>query len=498
MSDTKKPKIFISYSHEDEEWKDFIELKLQALNCFDIWYDRDIRLGEEWFRKIKEETYKTNIVVMLVSDHFLTSDFIEKEEIPVFVERAKNESIMLVPLIISSCAWEEYNWLSSRQGYPIDNNPLDLFQVQHHLTFDKCPKISKQATIFAKRVKKEYFDDCVKDTIEVENNLDKIVTYLIRSKITPKILKSTAKPYLEPLYQRELASKTTLRDIIDYLDNHNKNPLYCIVKELFENDDTFIEEWLDKNSDTECKKVVIDKEDLKDRIIVDFEPVAGRENNNKYNIYINYYFKGRFKANQEPTFKNLILKDDSIQDVKKELLDILYDEVEFYEHIDFILPKKLLLLDIKLWSIEDEVNYIKKCFINNIKITFHIRERLDFRGKIWSLHDTLLDKTIGEALSIMEDPKDECKDNSKIGLKYHFVPNKTLYENFFDRVKRKPIAIRCTKEDDLENYKNWMKSKDTIQIKDLKEEIDKEECKCITLIWDDPNIPLKPKEGVTQ
>jgi len=491
MPEIKKPKIFISYSHEDEKWKDFIKLKLKALDCFDIWHDRDLRLGEEWFEKIKEETYKTDIVVMLVSDNFLTSDFIANEEIPVFVERTKKESIMLVPLIISHCQWEEYNWFSSRQGYPIDNKPLDSFQVQHHLTFNKCPKINEQATLLAKRIKQEYFDDNKKVITEIEDDLSKIVSFLIKSKITLQTLKSTAKQYLQPIYQRELESKTTLKDIIDHLDNHDKNPLYCVVKELFKDDDEFIKQWLENNKHNNCQKVTIASEDktLEDSIVVDFETVAGKKN--RYNVYIKYFLNGMFQSNDEEVFSEISIDET----FKQDFVNYLYSDIKNIDNLEIFLPKELLLLDIKQWN-SDKRNRLTRKYNVNI----HLRDRATSREKYkenllikWNQQITKFqNQTIKTALKEMTNSDDETtKDTKEIGIWYLYKPTVDI---FYDDNLFTFISVRG---DDLDSIRIlWDTIKGTMKLQGLKNYIDHDDRKDITLIWDDPNIPLKPTQGI--
>jgi TIR domain len=50
-----KPKVFISYSHQDEGWKDKLvaHLKVAAREGgFDLWNDRRIPAGADWRGKI--------------------------------------------------------------------------------------------------------------------------------------------------------------------------------------------------------------------------------------------------------------------------------------------------------------------------------------------------------------------------------------------------------------------------------------------------------------
>jgi hypothetical protein len=54
-----RPSTFISYSHKDEDWKDRILLRLgiaQKQELFDVWDDRRIEGGENWFKAITKTT----------------------------------------------------------------------------------------------------------------------------------------------------------------------------------------------------------------------------------------------------------------------------------------------------------------------------------------------------------------------------------------------------------------------------------------------------------
>ncbi len=77
--------IFISYSHKDEEWKDKLVTHLRVLeiegSCT-LWDDRKIKVGNDWFPEIEKALNEAQIVIMLITANFLTSNFIRKEEVP--------------------------------------------------------------------------------------------------------------------------------------------------------------------------------------------------------------------------------------------------------------------------------------------------------------------------------------------------------------------------------------------------------------------------------
>ena len=79
-----RPLIFISYSHRDEDWKDRILLHLgvaQKQERFDLWDDRRIKGGEDWFEATTNTIDAGCVNILLVSANSLTSNFILYEQI---------------------------------------------------------------------------------------------------------------------------------------------------------------------------------------------------------------------------------------------------------------------------------------------------------------------------------------------------------------------------------------------------------------------------------
>jgi hypothetical protein len=135
-----KPTIFISYSHNDEAWKDRIMTHLGVLaqeGLLDTWDDRRIGAGEDWKKEIEDALKTASVAVLLVSADFLTSKFILGEEVPKLLERREKEELKIFPLIIRPCAWKQVKWLSRMNLRPRDGKPLmggNEFQIETDLT----------------------------------------------------------------------------------------------------------------------------------------------------------------------------------------------------------------------------------------------------------------------------------------------------------------------------------------------------------------------------
>ena len=82
------PTLFISYSHQDEAWKDRLQKQLAFLKIRLIsWDDRNISGGADWKSEIHEAMNQANLAILLVTPDFLCSEFISTVEVPRLLER---------------------------------------------------------------------------------------------------------------------------------------------------------------------------------------------------------------------------------------------------------------------------------------------------------------------------------------------------------------------------------------------------------------------------
>lgn len=118
-----QPRIFISYSHEDEEWLsdllDYLEIAFEEY-AFELFTDKQIEPGEDWEQRIREAIEKATIAILLVSVKSLRSDYIRRMEIPYLQEKA----LPIIPIIVRPCPWEQLSWLKAMKVLPKDGQPL--------------------------------------------------------------------------------------------------------------------------------------------------------------------------------------------------------------------------------------------------------------------------------------------------------------------------------------------------------------------------------------
>jgi len=124
----KDIRVFISYSHKDEAWKDMLVTHFKPFvhqGDIVLWDDRKIGTGSEWYPAIKEQIDKADIAICLISADYLASDFINKEEIPDLQRRRQDEGMLLLPLLLSPCPWKGVRWLKGIQMFPRDGLSLE-------------------------------------------------------------------------------------------------------------------------------------------------------------------------------------------------------------------------------------------------------------------------------------------------------------------------------------------------------------------------------------
>jgi hypothetical protein len=118
--------VFISYSHEDRDWLDRLDVFLKPYKKRDlnVWSDPYIKVGDKWRRNISVALSRTCVAVLLVTPDFLASDFICDEELPPLLQGADEGSITLVPIPISFSDTEISPLARYQFAHPPDD-PLD-------------------------------------------------------------------------------------------------------------------------------------------------------------------------------------------------------------------------------------------------------------------------------------------------------------------------------------------------------------------------------------
>lgn len=133
-------KLFISYSHPDGA---YIEAFLRFMaplrdnGRLEMWYDRNITAGDDFWAKIDAHLADRDVVCLFISSHYLASGAC-KEEMKRAYEMQKTKGIAVVPIILSNCLWLEDERLKRSLALPTDGKPVANFNNQDDAWMDVC------------------------------------------------------------------------------------------------------------------------------------------------------------------------------------------------------------------------------------------------------------------------------------------------------------------------------------------------------------------------
>jgi hypothetical protein len=150
-------KIFISYSHKDEIFKDELVTMLAGLQrrgIVDAWQDRQIEAGDEWNKSIQDAMNDCDLALLLVSPDYIASHFIQGEEQPKLLQRHREMQLRVIPIIVRPCPWQSEPVLKDLQALPKDGKAVITFSKERG---ERDQVWTDIATVIEKRAKAKTF-----------------------------------------------------------------------------------------------------------------------------------------------------------------------------------------------------------------------------------------------------------------------------------------------------------------------------------------------------
>jgi O-acetyl-ADP-ribose deacetylase (regulator of RNase III) len=128
---TKGPvPVFVSYSHDDERSRKKLGKHLSPLvrqGLISIWHDRMIRAGTNWEDAIDERLETARVVLLLVSDGFVSSGYCYGREMKRAMERRKRGEAEVIPVLLKPVSLHGLP-LETLQALPRDGKPTTLWK----------------------------------------------------------------------------------------------------------------------------------------------------------------------------------------------------------------------------------------------------------------------------------------------------------------------------------------------------------------------------------
>jgi hypothetical protein len=119
-------RVFISYSHKDENLRDQLEVQLSMLKrqgLIEVWHDRRLLAGDHLDWTICKELDDADVILLLVSPDFLASDYCYNIEKGRALERHREGTARLISVILRPCEWQRTD-LAQYLVTPTDGVPI--------------------------------------------------------------------------------------------------------------------------------------------------------------------------------------------------------------------------------------------------------------------------------------------------------------------------------------------------------------------------------------
>jgi hypothetical protein len=138
--------VFISYSHQDRKWLKMLREFLSPLvqnRQIEIWDDTMIKPGTLWSTALEKALVSTKVAVLLVSRHFLASDFIVGNELPRLLAVAEEGGLQILWIYVSESLYEETDIEQYQAAHDV-SKPLDALSPpakRHRVLKQICQNI---------------------------------------------------------------------------------------------------------------------------------------------------------------------------------------------------------------------------------------------------------------------------------------------------------------------------------------------------------------------
>lgn len=123
-------RIFLSYSHSDENYRNELAKHLKILQrqgIVETWHDRCILPGDEWASDIDKNLRSADIILLLVSVDFINSEYCFELEMNEALARHDRGEAAVIPVILRPCHWTGLPFgklqAATREGKPVEKYP---------------------------------------------------------------------------------------------------------------------------------------------------------------------------------------------------------------------------------------------------------------------------------------------------------------------------------------------------------------------------------------
>ena len=148
-------RVFYSYSHEDRSYCQKLRKHLALLERSGIivsWFDREILPGSDWAYEIDEHLNQSEMVLLLVSANFISSDYCFGKEMARALERHDAEECLVIPIFIKPVDYSGAPF-ARLQMLPSNGRPAIMWKPQDAAWEDTAKGVRKVAETLGKGIR---------------------------------------------------------------------------------------------------------------------------------------------------------------------------------------------------------------------------------------------------------------------------------------------------------------------------------------------------------
>ena len=137
--------VFFSYAHKDEDLKDDIVTALALMRrqkLIENWFDREITAGQELDSTIAEHLEKARVILLLVSQAFIASDYCYDKEMMRAMQRQDEHTARVIPIILRPCDWHSAPF-GKLKALPKDGKPITTWNNRDEALLDVARELRR-------------------------------------------------------------------------------------------------------------------------------------------------------------------------------------------------------------------------------------------------------------------------------------------------------------------------------------------------------------------
>ena len=181
-------KIFYSYSRKDQALREKLDQHLAPLKyagLISTWYDLLLEPGSNWKQDIGDRLDTSDIILLLVSDNFLSSEYCYSIELKRALEREIRKEACVIPVILEPCDWK-HEWVPFSKLTTLPNHKKAITEwsnrngafeivakgIREKVDQIRAEKLEKcQALALCRRRVRKFFRDCENENSEQQKLL---------------------------------------------------------------------------------------------------------------------------------------------------------------------------------------------------------------------------------------------------------------------------------------------------------------------------------------